>query len=123
MVLIDLDKYIDNNTVFLTDKNTIKKVVKSILNDYNSELISDNKIKFKTNKLFHISSIFFESVLSERILYSIDLDNIKNNISIETSSTDIKKSLSTVINKLYKKAKNIEKSLIIIGDDNNGRAS
>lgn len=122
MVFINIDNYIDTNTVFLTDNKTVKNTVTKIFNDYRSSINSSEPIKFKTVKLYHISSIFFELLLKEKILYCIDLNKVRQDITIDTSKSVIKKNLTYAINKLYKTARNIEKSLIEVGEDN-GRVS
>ena len=122
MVFINIDNYIDTNTVFLTDNKTVKNTVTKIFDDYRSSINSSEPIKFKTVKLCHISSIFFELLLKEKILYCIDLNKVRQDITIDTSKSVIKKNLTYAINKLYKTARNIEKSLIEVGEDN-GRAS
>lgn len=122
MVFINIDNYIDTNTVFLTDNKTVKNTVTKIFDDYRSSINSSEPIKFKTVKLCHISSIFFELLLKEKILYCIDLNKVRQDITIDTSKSVIKKNLTYAINKLYKTARNIEKSLIEVGEDN-GRVS
>lgn len=123
MIFINIDNYIDNNTVFLTDIETVRKTATAIFNDYKSSINSSEPLKFKTIKLCHISSIFFEVLLKEKILYCIDLNRVRQDITIDTSKSVIKKNLTHAINKLYKSAKNIEKSLIEVGDNSNGRVS
>lgn len=123
MIFINIDNYIDNNTVFLTDIETVRKTATAIFNDYKSSINSSEPLKFKTIKLCHISSIFFEVLLKEKILYCIDLNRVRQDITIDTSKSVIKRNLTHAINKLYKSAKNIEKSLIEVGDNSNGRVS
>lgn len=123
MIFINIDNYIDNNTVFLTDIETVRKTATAIFNDYKSSINSSEPLKFKTIKLCHISSIFFEVLLKEKILYCIDLNRVRQDITIDTSKSVIKKNLTHAINKLYKSAKNIEKSLVEVGDNSNGRVS
>lgn len=123
MIFINIDNYIDNNTVFLTDIETVRKTATAIFNDYKSSINSSEPLKFKTIKLCHISSIFFEVLLKEKILYCIDLNRVRQDITIDTSKSVIKRNLTHAINKLYKSAKNIEKSLVEVGDNSNGRVS
>lgn len=124
MLFIDIDRYIDDNSIFLTDTNTVKQIASSILEDNKSSINSNEPIKFKTSKLFHISSTFFELILRDRILYSMDLDTVRDDIFIDTSRSVIKKNMTHAVNKLYKKARQIEKSCVrVSGGDDGGKTS
>lgn len=124
MLFIDIDHYLTTETVFLTDVNTVKSVAQAIMDDHKESINGEEPIKFKTAKLYHVSSVFFELLLRDKILYSMNLDTVRDTISIDTSKSVIKKNLSHAINKLYKSARSIEKSMINAGgDDNSGKAS